>query len=68
MLTTRTDARQQSPRQRRISPGLGGKQMNVQTFRPAPLVFGQLLRLGKPRVVSLIVFTAIIGMFLAAPA
>ena len=41
--------------------------MNVQTFRPAPLVFGQLLRLGKPRVVSLIVFTAIIGMFLAAP-
>jgi protoheme IX farnesyltransferase len=41
--------------------------MNVQTLRPAPLVFGQLLRLGKPRVVSLIVFTAIIGMFLAAP-
>src|SRR5215472_17903037 len=41
--------------------------MNVQTLRPAPLVFGQLLRLGKPRVVSLIVFTAIIGMFLAMP-
>src|SRR5262249_7232537 len=51
----------------RISPGLGGKRMNVQTLRPAPLVFGQLLRLGKPRVVSLIVFTAIIGMFLATP-
>jgi protoheme IX farnesyltransferase len=30
-------------------------------------VLGQLLRLGKPRVVSLIVFTAIIGMFLATP-
>jgi protoheme IX farnesyltransferase len=30
-------------------------------------VFGQLLQLGKPRVVSLIVFTAIIGMFLAKP-
>ena len=29
--------------------------------------FGQLLRLGKPRVVSLIVFTAVIGMFLATP-
>jgi len=41
--------------------------MNVQTFRPAPLVFGQLLRLGKPRVVSLIVFTAIIAMFLETP-
>jgi heme o synthase len=30
-------------------------------------VFGQLLQLGKPRVVSLIVFTAIIDMFLATP-
>ncbi|MCC7486537.1 MAG: protoheme IX farnesyltransferase [Burkholderiales bacterium] len=29
--------------------------------------FGQLLRLAKPRVVSLIVFTAVIGMFLATP-
>jgi len=36
------------------------------TYRPA-LLGGQLLRLGKPRVVALIVFTAIIGMFLAAP-
>jgi protoheme IX farnesyltransferase len=40
--------------------------MNVHTLAPAP-VLGQLLRLGKPRVVSLIVFTAIIGMFLATP-
>src|SRR5262249_2768143 len=28
---------------------------------------GQLIRLGKPRVIALIVFTAVIGMFLAAP-
>jgi len=35
--------------------------------RTLRLVLGQLLRLGKPRVVSLIVFTAIIGMFLATP-
>jgi len=35
-------------------------------YRPVVLG-GQLLRLGKPRVVSLIVFTAIIGMFLATP-
>ena len=41
--------------------------MNARTLSPAPLSFGQLLRLGKPRVVSLIVFTAIIGMFLATP-
>ena len=41
--------------------------MSVDTLRPAPLFFNQLLRLGKPRVVSLIVFTAIIGMFLATP-
>jgi protoheme IX farnesyltransferase len=33
----------------------------------APLPVQALLRLGKPRVVSLIVFTAIIGMFLATP-
>ena len=30
-------------------------------------VLGQFWRLTKPRVVSLIVFTAVIGMFLAAP-
>ena len=41
-------------------------QMTAHTYRPVP-VGGQLLRLGKPRVVSLIVFTAIIGMFLATP-
>ena len=32
-----------------------------------PLTSVQLLRLGKPRVVALIVFTAVIGMFLATP-
>src|SRR6266853_2661130 len=32
-----------------------------------PLAIGRLLRLGKPRVVALIVFTAVIGMFLATP-
>ena len=41
--------------------------MAAQTYRAAPLTGGQLLRLGKPRVVALIVFTAIIGMFLATP-
>ena len=41
-------------------------QMTAIAYRPA-LLGGQLLRLGKPRVVSLIVFTAIIGMFLATP-
>ncbi|HKA43624.1 MAG TPA: heme o synthase [Burkholderiales bacterium] len=40
--------------------------MNEQALT-LPLALGPLLRLGKPRVVSLIVFTAIIGMFLAAP-
>jgi protoheme IX farnesyltransferase len=35
--------------------------------RPAPLTAGRLLRLAKPRVVALIVFTAVIGMFLATP-
>jgi len=39
----------------------------MDTLRISPPVFGQLLRLGKPRVVSLIVFTAIIGMLLAVP-
>jgi len=41
--------------------------MTAHTYRPAPLIGGQLLRLGKPRVVALIVFTAVIGMFLATP-
>jgi protoheme IX farnesyltransferase len=39
--------------------------MAVQALRSPPVPLGALLRLGKPRVVSLIVFTAIIGMFLA---
>ena len=43
-----------------------GMRMNEQALTP-PLALGPLLRLGKPRVVSLIVFTAVIGMFLAAP-
>jgi protoheme IX farnesyltransferase len=34
---------------------------------PAALRFAKLIRLCKPRVVSLIVFTAVIGMFLAVP-
>lgn len=33
-----------------------------------PIPFGQYWQLTKPRVVALIVFTAVIGMFLAAPA
>jgi len=33
----------------------------------APRRFRQFLALAKPRVVSLIVFTAVIGMFLAVP-
>jgi hypothetical protein len=41
--------------------------MAAETYRPAPLASGQLIRLGKPRVVALIAFTAVIGMFLAAP-
>src|SRR5215470_12456556 len=41
--------------------------MTLETLRLSPPVFGQLLQLGKPRVVSLTVFTAIIGMFLATP-
>src|SRR5215467_9433809 len=41
--------------------------MKMETLRLSPPIFWQLLRLGKPRVVSLIVFTAIIGMFLATP-
>jgi protoheme IX farnesyltransferase len=41
--------------------------VNERALGAAPLSVGQLLRLGKPRVVSLIVFTAVIGMFLATP-
>lgn len=41
--------------------------MAVHALRSAPIPVRALLRLGKPRVVSLIVFTAIIGMFLATP-
>jgi protoheme IX farnesyltransferase len=37
------------------------------TRGPLRLRWSQLLRLCKPRVVSLIVFTAVIGMFLAVP-
>src|SRR5258708_29398448 len=41
--------------------------MAATTYRQSPLDFEQLVRLGKPRVVALIVFTAVIGMFLATP-
>jgi heme o synthase len=41
--------------------------MAVHALRSVPVPVRALLRLGKPRVVSLIVFTAIIGMFLATP-
>src|SRR5436305_3716500 len=37
------------------------------TLALAPHLFRQFLALTKPRVVSLIVFTAVIGMFLASP-
>jgi protoheme IX farnesyltransferase len=37
------------------------------TIHPQPAVWVQFWRLTKPRVVSLIVFTAVIGMLLAAP-
>ena len=37
------------------------------TVHPAPAVWLQFWRLTKPRVVSLIVFTAVIGMLLASP-
>ena len=37
------------------------------TYRLTALTPGKLVRLGKPRVVALIVFTAVIGMFLATP-
>ena len=41
--------------------------MTTDVYRPVALTTGHLIRLGKPRVVALIVFTALIGMFLAAP-
>ena len=41
--------------------------MTASAYRPALLTGGKLVRLGKPRVVALIVFTAVIGMFLATP-
>ncbi len=41
--------------------------MTTYSYGPALPTSGQLIRLGKPRVVSLIVFTAVIGMFLATP-
>jgi protoheme IX farnesyltransferase len=41
--------------------------MAAHTLRSSPVPLGAILRLGKPRVVSLIVFTAVIGMFLATP-
>ena len=37
------------------------------TVHPQPAVWVQFWRLTKPRVVSLIVFTAVIGMLLASP-
>ncbi|MEO8626723.1 MAG: UbiA family prenyltransferase, partial [Betaproteobacteria bacterium] len=39
----------------------------ISQTKPAALRLRQLYQLTKPRVVSLIVFTAIIGMFLATP-
>jgi len=42
--------------------------MIASAYKPGLLTGGQLIRLGKPRVVALIVFTAVIGMFLATPA
>src|SRR5439155_10314768 len=41
--------------------------MTASAYRPWLLTGGKLFRLGKPRVVALIVFTAVIGMFLATP-
>jgi protoheme IX farnesyltransferase len=41
--------------------------VTASAYRPGLLTGGKLIRLGKPRVVALIVFTAIIGMFLATP-
>ena len=38
--------------------------MSVLTLRPMSIATGRMFALGKPRVVALIVFTAVIGMFL----
>jgi len=46
---------------------LVGAQMIASAYRPWLLTGEQMIRLGKPRVVALIVFTAVIGMFLATP-
>jgi MYXO-CTERM domain-containing protein len=46
---------------------LVGVQMMRTAYRPRLLTGWRLIRLGKPRVVALIVFTAVIGMFMAAP-
>src|SRR5215813_8268215 len=50
-----------------FSPPSKRRRMTVYALRTSPVPLGAILRLGKPRVVSLIVFTAVIGMFLAAP-
>src|SRR6202790_3284932 len=42
-------------------------QMAERGYRTVPLTSVHLLRLGKPRLVALIVFPAVIGMFLATP-
>ena len=41
--------------------------MTARTYTLSRVASAQMIRLGKPRVVSLIAFTAIIGMFLAVP-
>ena len=41
--------------------------MTASAYKPGLLTAEKLIRLGKPRVVALIVFTAVIGMFLATP-
>src|SRR5215831_15203735 len=50
-----------------FSPPSKRRRMTVHALRTSPVPLGAILRLGKPRVVSLIVFTAVIGMFLATP-
>src|SRR5215470_17281435 len=50
-----------------FSPTSKRRRMTVHALRTSPVPLGAILRLGKPRVVSLIVFTAVIGMFLATP-
>ena len=43
------------------------REIKVHACKLPPPIFAQLLRIGKPRVVTLIVFTAVTGMFLATP-